>query len=115
MSEKVCFLLRIEPHRIPEYLAFHENVWPEMLEELRDAGYRNYSMFVDSSGLLVGYLETDDFAATLAAIQSTEVNARWSEATGDMFVPVDAQRPVDAVVALRHAFDLDAQLERVGA
>lgn len=113
MSEKVCFLLRIEQHRIPEYLAWHENVWPEMLEQLRDAGYRNYSIFIDDSGLLVGYLETDDFEATLAAMRSSEVNERWSAATGDMFVPVDAARPVDAVVALRQAFDLDAQLMRV--
>ena len=41
-----------------------EHVWPEMLDALSDAGWRNYSLFVrPDDGLVVGYLETDDFAA----------------------------------------------------
>jgi len=108
--QKVCFLLRIDPARIPDYLEHHERVWPEMLEALRDSGYRNYSIFVDESGLLVGYLETDDFDATLAAMSATDVNAAWGRHVGDMFLPVDEARPVDRVVPLRHAFDLDSAL-----
>lgn len=111
-GEKVCFLLRINPARIPEYLEHHERVWPEMLEALRDSGYRNYSIFVDDSGLLVGYLETDDFEATLSAMSSADVNAAWGRHVGDMFLPVDDFRPVGSLVPLKHAFDLDAALQR---
>ena len=109
-AQKVCFLLRIDPERIPEYVEVHRRVWPELLEALRDSGYRNYSMFVDPSGLLVGYLETDDFEATLAAITAETVNREWSDLIGHMFKPVDEARPVGAVVPLRLAFDLDDQL-----
>ena len=112
---KVCFLLRIDPARVREYLEHHENVWPEMLEALRDSGYRNYSMFVDESGLLVCYLETEDFEATLAAMTATNIKAAWSSHVGDMFIPVDAVRPVDTVVALRHAFDLDSALGKAAS
>jgi L-rhamnose mutarotase len=113
--QKICFLLRVDPLRIPDYLEHHERVWPEMLEALRESGYRNYSIFVDDSGLLVGYLETDDFEATLAAMSATDVNAAWGEFVGDMFLPVDAARPVGTIFPLRRAFDLDSALDGASA
>ena len=33
---RVAFVLRVRPDRIDEYVAAHRNVWPEMLEALRD-------------------------------------------------------------------------------
>ena len=108
--QKICFLLRVDPARVTDYLESHEAVWPEMLEALRDSGYRNYSLFVDESGLIVGYLETDDFDATLAAMSATSVNAAWGRHIGDMFLAVDDARPVGSVVPLRQAFDLDSAL-----
>jgi L-rhamnose mutarotase len=107
---KVCFLLRIDPARREEYLAAHENVWPEMVQALRESGYRRYSLFLDDSGLLVGYFETEDAEATLATMAATDVAKRWSAMIGDLFLPVDERRPVDTVLPLLHAFDLDQQL-----
>ena len=75
--ERVCFLLRVKPDRLDEYRARHREVWPEMLDALRDAGWSNYSLFLRADGLLVGYLETEDFAAAQAAMERTDVNARW--------------------------------------
>ena len=64
--QRVCFLLRIKPEHREEYLARHEAVWPEMLDALRRTGWRNYSLFIAEDGLVVGYLETDDFDAAVA-------------------------------------------------
>ena len=75
--ERVCFLLRVKPDRLDEYRARHREVWPEMLDALRAAGWSNYSLFLRADGLLVGYLETEDFAAAQAAMERTDVNARW--------------------------------------
>lgn len=75
--ERACFTLRVRPERLDSYRARHREVWPEMLDALRAAGWRNYSLFLRDDGLLVGYLETDDFAAARAAMDATEVNARW--------------------------------------
>jgi L-rhamnose mutarotase len=75
--ERVCFLLRVRPDRLDEYRARHRDVWPAMLAALRGAGWRNYSLFLREDGLLVGYLETEDFAAAQAAMEATDVNARW--------------------------------------
>jgi len=84
--ERVCFLLRLKPDRIDDYLAAHQTVWPEMLDALRAAGYRNYSLFVrPDDGLVVGYFETDDVEATNAAMARADVNERWQSTMAEYF------------------------------
>lgn len=83
--ERVCFLLRVKPDRLGEYRDRHRAVWPEMLSALRAAGWSNYSLFLREDGLLVGYLETADFAAAQAAMEATEVNARWQAEMAPFF------------------------------
>lgn len=85
-TERVCFLLHLKPDRVQEYLDVHQTVWPEMLDALRDAGWHNYSLFVrPDDGLVVGYLETDDFAAAQARMAATDVNARWQSGMAQYF------------------------------
>jgi len=75
--ERVCFQLHVRPERIAEYRERHRAVWPEMLDALSKAGWSNYSLFLRPDGLLIGYLETEDFEAATAAMDATDVNARW--------------------------------------
>ena len=49
------------------------------------SGWGNYSLFLRDDGLLVGYLETDDFAAAQAAMEATDVNARWQAEMAEFF------------------------------
>jgi L-rhamnose mutarotase len=101
--ERVCFQLQVRPDRLEEYRERHRSVWPEMLAALRDAGWRNYSLFLRDDGFLVGYLETDDFEAAQRAMADTEVNDRWQRDVAPFF---DA-RADDALVRLEEVFHLD--------
>ena len=56
--ERVGFVLKVRQARLDEYKLRHEHVWPEMLDALRQTGWRNYSLFLREDGLLFGYLET---------------------------------------------------------
>ena len=84
--ERVCFLARVRPERLEEYRERHQAVWPEMLTALAGAGWGNYSIFLAADGLLVGYLETDDYQAALDAMAGTDVNARWQAEMSEFFV-----------------------------
>jgi L-rhamnose mutarotase len=84
--ERVCFLARVRPERMDEYRERHARVWPEMLAALRASGWANYSIFLADDGLLVGYLETADYAAALAAMAVTGVNRRWQAEMAGFFV-----------------------------
>jgi L-rhamnose mutarotase len=104
--ERVCFLLRVRPDRLDEYRERHRSVWPEMLEALRETGWRNYSLFLSGDGLLVGYLECDDFPAALRGMDEREVNARWQAEMAPFFqLPADA-RPDTGLERLEEVFHL---------
>jgi L-rhamnose mutarotase len=104
--ERVCFLLRVRPDRLEEYRARHEAVWEDMLQALRETGWRNYSLFVRDDGLLVGYLETDDFEAAQRGMEERDVNARWQAEMAEFFeLPGDA-RPDTGFQRLDEVFHL---------
>ena len=106
--ERVCFLLQLKPDRVQDYLAAHEFVWPEMLDALRSAGWRNYSLFIRrEDGLVVGYLETDDFAAAAAAMADSDVNSRWQASMADYFQAAEDAHPDESMRPLTEYFHLD--------
>ena len=104
--QRVCFTLRVRRDRLDEYRAVHQHVWPEMLDALRRHGWRNYSLFLGADGLLVGYVEVDDFARAVAGMQAEEVNARWQTAMAPYFESVTG-RPDQNMVELQEVFHLD--------
>ena len=76
-----------------------------MTDALRDAGWANYTLFLADDGLLVGYLETADYKAALAAMEKTEVNERWQAEMSDFFV---ADGPPDqSFTRIAEVFHLD--------
>jgi L-rhamnose mutarotase len=100
--ERVCFLLRVRPERLEEYKERHRNVWPEMREALREAGWGNYSLFLRDDGLLVGYVETEDFEAAQRAMAATDVNDRWQREMAEFF----GERADEGLVRLEEVFHL---------
>lgn len=106
-----CFLLRVRPERLDEYRERHRAVWPEMLAALRDAGWRNYSLYLRPDGLVVGYVEADDLAAARATMAATEVNARWQAEMAPLVTGLDGQRPDQGFELLEEIFHLEDQLE----
>jgi L-rhamnose mutarotase len=109
---RYCFNLQVRPERMAEYAERHQAVWRDMLEALRDTGWRNYSLFLREDGLIVGYVEADDLEAAQAAMAKTEVNARW-QAFWARFVGAPHGRPPDeGFVLLTEVFNLDDQLDK---
>jgi len=106
-STPTCFVLRVRPERMAEYKARHREVWPEMLDALRAAGWSNYSLFAREDGLLVGYVEVEDFDAARAAMDDTEVNARWQAEMASFFEMPAGRAPDRSMIPLEEVFHLD--------
>lgn len=84
---RCCFLLHVRPDRLAEYVEVHQHVWEEMREALTRTGWRNYSLFLrPEDGLVVGYFESDDVAAAMAAMEDEDVNTRWQNEMAQYFV-----------------------------
>jgi len=100
---RYCFHLQVRPDRMAEYVERHQAVWPEMQDALRATGWRNYSLFLRTDGLLIGYVEADDLAAAQAAMAATEVNARWQAEMAPFF---DGRPPGEGFPLLTEVFHL---------
>lgn len=113
--KRYCFTQQVRRDRLDEYIAAHAAVWPEMLEALRDSGWKNYSIFLSTDGLLVGYVESEDLDAAQAAMEKTAVNARWQAEMGGFFEDLPGGSPDQSFVRLTEVFNLDDQLAAAAA
>ena len=107
MTERICFRLRVRPDKCEEYVRRHAEVWPEMREALRQAGWHNYSLFLGDDGALIGYLECEDFAAAQAAMAVTAVNARWQAEMAEFFTGLEGGPPDEGIRPEPEIFHLD--------
>jgi L-rhamnose mutarotase len=103
MTQHAAFVLHVRPGRIDEYVSAHANVWPEMLQALRDAGIRNYTIFRDGDQVF-GYFESDDLEAAAAYMQAQEVTALWQDAMAEL---LEERVPDTGPPALEPIFRLD--------
>ena len=105
--QRVCFQLQVKPDRVAEYRERHAAVWPELRAALTATGWRNYSLFLSASGMLIGYVECDDFEASRRAMEETEVNARWQAEMAGFFANLEGRRPDEGLLRLEEVFHLD--------
>jgi L-rhamnose mutarotase len=110
--QRICFTLQVRPELLDEYKQRHRAVWPEMQRALRETGWSNYSLFLRPDGLLVGYLETEDFERARSEMSQREVNERWQREMMPFFVQLNGAAPDHSMSPLEEVFHLDADLSK---
>ena len=109
--QRVCFQLQVNPERLDEYRERHAAVWPDMLAAIAASGRRNYSLFLRDDGLLIGYYETDDDAASQHALDADPRTAPWEADMAEFFVDLGG-RPDQSAPRLTEIFNLSDQLQK---
>jgi L-rhamnose mutarotase len=102
VTERSAFVLQVRPERIGEYVRAHREVWPEMLDALRGAGIRNYTIFRHGNQMF-GYFEADDLEAAAHYLAEQEVSERWQDAMAELLeqrVPDSGPPPLEEVFRL---------------
>ena len=92
--------------RMEEYIRRHNEIWPEMLEVLRAAGIRNYTIW-NTGNELFGYYECEkgaDFAARVQA--ESPVVDRWNEYMKDILI-LEMDPETGAQPRLRQVFRME--------
>lgn len=105
--KRICWTLQVRTDKLEEYREVHKNVWPEMQQALRETGWHNYSIFLRDDGLLIGYLETEDFDAAVAGMAKREVNARWQNVTAPLFQKLAGKKADESMAPIPEVFHLD--------
>jgi L-rhamnose mutarotase len=75
--QRKAFKMYLLPGHSVEYKKRHDEIWPELVELLHQAGIQNYSIFLDeSTRTLFAYLEALDLAA-LESLPAQELMKKW--------------------------------------
>ena len=84
--ERICFTFEIYAGKEAEYKRRHDEIWPELVTAIQDAGIKNYSLFRRSTEI-IAYAECHpDVATAFGKVGATEVNARWAAWFEDVIV-----------------------------
>ncbi len=95
--EKYAWKAIVLEGKLDEYIKRHDEIWPEMLEVLSEAGIVNYSIW-NVGNELFGYYECEKGIDFAAKVQSeSPVVDRWNEYMKDVMVmeldPVTGAQP----------------------
>jgi L-rhamnose mutarotase len=103
--QRHAFKMKLKPGQVAEYKRRHDEIWPELAKELRDAGISDYSIFLDEETFTLFAIQkrTDGHRATELP-QSPIVRKWWDWMAPLMEVNPD-QSPVEK--ALREVFYLE--------
>jgi L-rhamnose mutarotase len=102
--EKYAFRMRLNPGMAIEYRARHDEIWPELVDLLKDAGISDYSIHLDEeTNVLFGVLwRTDDHK--MADLPSHPVMQKWWAHMADIMETRADNEPV--AVPLKTVFHL---------
>jgi len=83
--QRIAFTMRIKPGTEEEYRRRHQQVWPELLADLKRAGCQNYSIYLRGTELFA-YMEVDDFQRYLEIMAESQASERWEEYMSDILI-----------------------------
>jgi L-rhamnose mutarotase len=75
--EKIAFRMRLKPGCLEDYRRRHDAIWPELVETLKAAGIRDYSIHHDpgTNALFATLWREDDHR--MDALPEQDVMRRW--------------------------------------
>lgn len=83
--QRVAFTMKIKPGYEEEYRRRHQQVWPELLADLKQAGCHRYSIY--ARGLdLFAYMEVEDFQRFLSSMAQSSASERWEQYMSDILI-----------------------------
>lgn len=103
--EKVAFKMQLHPGSEAEYRKRHDEIWPELVSLLKEAGVSDYSIHLDrETNILFAVLwRRDDH--TMDDLPAHPVMRRWWAHMADLMVVKPDNEPV--AVPLETVFHMD--------
>lgn len=90
--QRLCFTFELHEGAEVEYKKRHDEIWPELVSAIKEAGFSNYSLFRRGTQV-VAYAEIEpDLDSAMAKLGESDLNARWAQWFEELIVNLtDAQ------------------------
>jgi L-rhamnose mutarotase len=99
------FKMKLKPGFIEEYRKRHSEIWPDLVDLLKDNGISNYSIFVDKeTNSLFAYQEQEGDQSS-QDLGNTEIVRKWWKHMSDIMEVNPDNSPV--TVALEQVFFME--------
>lgn len=72
-----AFRMNLNPGQAEEYRKRHDEIWPELVQALREAGVIDYRIFLDAESLALFAVLTHEHLHRLDELPQLEVMQRW--------------------------------------
>jgi L-rhamnose mutarotase len=103
--QKVAFTMRLKPGFAEEYKKRHDEIWPELSDLLKDAGIRDYSIFLDEETGILFAVQKLQQNHSVDALPGKEIMKKWWNHMGDIMETNRDHSPV--VKPLKMVFHMD--------
>lgn len=104
MNETVAFRMVLHPGKAEEYRRRHDEIWPELVAALREAGVVEYRIFLDAETHHLFAVLTRRKDHTLGALRDAPAMRRWWAMMADIMETHADKSPTE--VALTEMFRL---------
>lgn len=104
--ETVAFRMTMNAGEAAAYRQRHDDIWPELADELRARGVLDYRIFLDPETNALFAVMTRRKDHRLASLPETPVMRRWWTMMADVMAVNEDESPVE--VALTPMFELAA-------
>ena len=100
-----AFKMKLKPGFEAEYKKRHDEIWPELAEELSNAGVYDYSIYLDEETLTLFAFQKLADNHTSGLLPQTEIVRKWWSYMSDIMLTNPDQSPV--AVSLKEVFHQD--------
>lgn len=110
MNRRYCLTLDLknDPALIAEYKRYHENVWPEILESIRDSGIIDMEIYLLGTRMCMIMEVNDDFSfeAKASADKSNPKVQEWEQLMWKFQQALPEAKPGEKWVAMERIFEM---------
>ncbi len=105
-------VIGVKPEGLEDYIKYHADVWPEVLDKIRDCNIQNYSIFyknVNGMHLLFAYFEYvgDDFEADMAKMAADPISQKWWDVVMPLQQPIETREEGEWWATMEEVFHTD--------
>ena len=107
-AERYAMAVKLKDEKKDFYLKNHQNVWPEVLEELKKIKIKNYSIFLKED-FMFGYLEYEgnNFNKDMAQMGKIAIVDKWTKLMIDCFNPFPNNEAENSWVMMDEIFYME--------
>lgn len=107
MNRRFVQIIHLKPEHASEYIRLHAEVWPGVLNKIKECHLSNYSIF-EKDNLLVAYFEYSgqDFAADMQKMAEDEETQRWWALVKPLMEPVENREEGEFWADMKEIFHL---------